>query len=93
MTVSALDSTGLRQAWDRMEALANWRQQSGIFASTRADQARQWFAEDLRAEVMTLLTRDPDLRARMTALEEAVARGEMTPAVAARAALAPLRSA
>ncbi len=42
---------------------------------------------------MTLLTRDPGMRARMAALEEAVDRGEMTPAVAARAELAPLRSA
>ncbi|MFQ3254262.1 MAG: LAO/AO transport system kinase [Loktanella salsilacus] len=93
MTVSALDSTGLQAAWDQMETLAHWRQETGIFASTRADQARHWFTEDLRAEVMALLTRDPDLRARMTTLEDAVARGEMTPAVAARAALAPLRGA
>ena len=43
--------------------------------------------------MLALLTRDPELSARLESLEAAVARGEMTPAVAARAALAPLRTA
>ncbi len=93
MTVSALDSTGLEQAWDRMTELAEWRRATGIFAQTRAEQARHWFKEDLRSEMMSLLTRDPALQRRLIGLEEAVARGEMTPAVAARAALAPLKGA
>ncbi len=91
MTVSAIDGTGLALAWDRMTELADWRRQAGIQDRTRADQARHWFSEDLRAEVMTLLTRDPALRARLANLEQAVADGTMTPATAARAALAPLQ--
>ena len=91
MTVSALTDTGLAAAWDRMTELADWRRETGVLAQVRADQARHWFREDLRAEMLALLTRDPELSARLAGLEEAVARGEMTPAVAARAALAPLR--
>ncbi|MFZ3581563.1 methylmalonyl Co-A mutase-associated GTPase MeaB [Loktanella sp. DJP18] len=91
MTISALDGKGLAQAWDHMTALADWRRETGVLAQVRADQARHWFKEDLRAEMLALLTRDPELAARLATLEDAVARGEMTPAVAARAALAPLR--
>ena len=91
MTVSALDGAGLAQAWDRMQELAAWRRDTGVLAATRADQARHWFREDLRTEMLALLTRDPELQARMADLEAAVAAGQMTPALAARAALAPLR--
>ena len=93
MTISALDHVGLTEAWDRMTTLADWRRETGVLAQVRADQARHWFREDLRAEMLALLTRDPELSARLESLEAAVARGEMTPAVAARAALAPLRTA
>lgn len=90
MTVSAQDGTGLAQAWDRMTELADWRRTTGVMVQTRAAQAKHWFAEDLRTEMLTLLTRDPSLRARLDALEEAVAAGRMTPAMAAREALLPL---
>ncbi|SHE38257.1 LAO/AO transport system kinase [Loktanella atrilutea] len=91
MTVSAQDGAGLAEAWARMRDLADWRRDTGVMAATRADQARHWFREDLRAEMLALLTRDPALQARLTDLEAAVAAGRMTPAVAARAALAPLK--
>lgn len=91
MTVSAQDGAGLAEAWARMRHLADWRRDTGVMAATRADQARHWFREDLRAEMLALLTRDPALQARLTDLEAAVAAGRMTPAVAARAALAPLK--
>ncbi|MBU2360201.1 MAG: methylmalonyl Co-A mutase-associated GTPase MeaB, partial [Alphaproteobacteria bacterium] len=73
------------------QELAAWRRDTGVLAATRADQARHWFREDLRTEMLALLTRDPELQARMADLEAAVAAGRMTPALAARAALAPLR--
>ncbi|MBU2358735.1 MAG: methylmalonyl Co-A mutase-associated GTPase MeaB, partial [Alphaproteobacteria bacterium] len=57
MTVSALDGAGLAQAWDRMQELAAWRRDTGVLAATRADQARHWFREDLRTEMLALLTR------------------------------------
>lgn len=90
MTVSAQDGTGLTQAWAKMTELADWRRSTGVMAQTRAAQAKYWFAEDLRTEMLALLTRDPALRARLTTLEDAVAAGRMTPAMAARQALLPL---
>ncbi|RYH02260.1 methylmalonyl Co-A mutase-associated GTPase MeaB [Salipiger sp. IMCC34102] len=88
--VSALETEGLEAAWDEMRTLTAWRRRSGHFDATRAAQARHWFREELRAEMMALLTTDADLRERLTGLEDDVSAGRMTPAAAARAALAPL---
>ncbi|MBS1303978.1 methylmalonyl Co-A mutase-associated GTPase MeaB [Loktanella sp. SALINAS62] len=90
MTVSALDHSGLDQAWTDMQTLAAWRRDTGHWDAVRARQARHWFQEELRAEMMALLTNDATLRSRLADLENDVAQGRMTPAAAARAALAPL---
>ncbi|SEQ62342.1 LAO/AO transport system kinase [Loktanella sp. DSM 29012] len=90
LTVSALDQSGLTQAWDEMQALSDWRRATGHWDTTRAAQARHWFQQELRSEMMALLTHDAELRDRLTRLENDVAAGRLTPAAAARAALAPL---
>lgn len=90
MMVSALDGAGLVEAWEAVTKLEAWRRHSGIWDSTRADQARHWFSEELRAEMMALLTRDPALKGRLAALEAQVAAGTLTPSAAARSALAPI---
>ncbi|KQI68086.1 arginine transporter [Loktanella sp. 3ANDIMAR09] len=90
LTVSALDQSGLTQAWDEMQVLSDWRRATGHWDTTRAAQARHWFQQELRSEMMALLTHDAELRDRLTGLENEVAAGRLTPAAAARAALAPL---
>jgi len=90
MTLSAIEGAGLPEAWDAVQTLIGWRRDHGLFEATRADQARRWFGDELRAEMMALLTRDPALKARLESLEADVAAGRMTPAAAARKALAPL---
>ena len=90
MTVSAITGAGLATAWDAVTALNDWRQQAGLRDANRAEQARHWFRAELQAEVFAQLTRDPGLRNRLAALEEAVATGRLSPAAAATAALAPL---
>ncbi len=90
MTVSAITGAGLATAWDAVTALNDSRQQAGLRDANRAEQARHWFRAELQAEVFAQLTRDPGLRKRLAALEEAVATRQMSPAAAATAALAPL---
>ncbi|GGL67223.1 methylmalonyl Co-A mutase-associated GTPase MeaB [Wenxinia marina] len=90
LTVSAATGAGIDIAWDAVTRLADLRRAAGILNRTRAEQARHWFAEELRAEMLTLLTRDPDLKARLARLEEDVAAGRTTPAAAAAEALRPL---
>lgn len=83
MTVSALETIGIAAAWDDMQALIKWRRETSVWATTRADQARYWFAEEVRLQLLSRIAADPDLRDRMTALEMDVAAGRITPAAAA----------
>ena len=83
MTVSALETVGLETAWAEMQTLVNWRRESSVWTSTRANQARYWFAEEVRLQLLARITADPDLHSRMMALEKDVAAGLITPAAAA----------
>lgn len=90
MTVSAVNGDGLAPAWDAVMRLAEWRRAQGIWDATRATQARQWFHDELMAEMLAHLTRDAGLQSRLASLKEAVTRGEIAPATAAAQALAPI---
>lgn len=90
MCVSALEETGLADAWEEMQALTAWRRKSGQFAARRAEQARRWFEEEVRHGLLARLTADPAIRARMEALGEAVAAGSAAPGKAAAEVLGEL---
>ncbi|TMV12866.1 methylmalonyl Co-A mutase-associated GTPase MeaB [Arenibacterium halophilum] len=91
MMVSAAQETGLTEAWAEIEALIGWRRENGHWQGRRAEQARFWFQEDVRQALLAQL-QTPDARARMRALGDAVARGEMPPGRAAQDMLADLRA-
>ncbi|MFO7758465.1 MAG: methylmalonyl Co-A mutase-associated GTPase MeaB [Roseovarius sp.] len=82
MCVSALQDEGLRDAWDEMMTLIDWRRATGHFAARRAAQARYWFAEEVRGALLAQLD-TPQARAAMEDYADRVARGDLTPAVAA----------
>src|SRR6056297_1080316 len=88
-TVSALTGAGLAEARQAMEALAAHRQESGAWAARRRGQARRWFEEEFRREVVRLATGAPG-GAEVAALADAVAEGRRSPASAAREAAARL---
>lgn len=90
LCVSAATGDGLAEAWSEITDLARWRRESGIWEATRTAQAEYWFAEELKAEMMALLTRDPVLAERLAELRAQVSRGDLSPGAAAREALAPL---
>ncbi len=83
MMVSALAREGLEAAWADIEHLSGWRRETGHWTRTRADQARYWFAEDVRQAMLARLE-TPWAQGRMAELSDAVASGEQTPAAAAR---------
>ncbi|MEL0437513.1 methylmalonyl Co-A mutase-associated GTPase MeaB [Phycobacter sp. K97] len=83
MMVSALAREGLETAWKDIEELASWRRESGNWERTRAEQARYWFAEDVRQALLARLE-TPWAKGRMAELSEEVAAGAQTPAAAAR---------
>jgi len=89
MTVSALENRGIGDAWAAIQSLAAWRRAEGHWANTRADQARHWFAQEVRQGLLAALDREPVLGL-MQLLGEKVALGQQTPDSAAADVLARL---
>lgn len=90
LMVSAMAESGLTEAWAEMQALINWRRETGHWDARRSDQARHWFREELHYGLLARLTADPDLVKRQASLADAVADGRRTPEAAAREVLEAL---
>jgi LAO/AO transport system kinase len=90
LTVSAVEEEGLAQAWEDMQALADWRRGNGHWQARRAAQARYWFEEEVRQALLARLQTE-DARNRMAELSQAVAEGRQNPSSAAEEMLAGLR--
>ena len=80
--VSALEATGLAEAWADILTLADWRKTHGHWQARRSQQARQWFEAEVRHGLLGVLAREPALGL-MTTLGKAVAQGSKTPEAAA----------
>ena len=82
VTVSALEEQGLRDAWDEMTKLTDWRREQGHFDSRRAEQQRYWFEEEVRqallAQLQTGIAKD-----HLATLGDHVAKGEISVSKAA----------
>ena len=83
MTVSALETIGLSEAWSEMKTLCNWRRETDVWERTRASQAKYWFAEEVRLQLLAKIARDPSLGDQMARLEKDVSAGRISPAAAA----------
>ncbi len=90
MTASALEAEGIAEVWSAVCELADFRRAAGHLAARRAEQARDWFEDEVRRGLIDRLGRDSGLAARMAALEDAVMRGEIAPGAAAEEILAAL---
>ena len=88
-TVSALEQTGLAEAWADVQSLADWRRIHGHWQARRAEQARQWFEAEVRHGLLAALSREP-ASGLMAVLGAAVAQGGKTPEAAAAELLALL---
>ncbi len=87
LPVSALESTGLREAWDEVAALADFRKASGFWDARRTEQACCWFEEEVRRGLLRRFAADRTSENEMQALRDAVAHGTRAPGAAAREAL------
>lgn len=90
LTVSALEVTGIKDAWQQVEALIEWRRDTGIWQQTRAAQAKFWFQAEVRAQLMERLTHNKDVAASIAQMERAVMDGTLLPAAAAAQVVANL---
>ncbi len=87
LPVSAVEGTGLPQAWEEMQSLATWRREHGHWDRARAEQAAHWFEHEVREGLLSRLRTDPEVKAAMARSARAVTAGEVTPTAAARAIL------
>lgn len=90
MPISALEEQGLTDAWQAMSDLAQYRRETGFWATRRAAQARGWFEDEVRQGLLKRLQRDPTAEAAMKSLSRDVAEGRRTPGAAAADVLARL---
>ncbi|HKL69783.1 methylmalonyl Co-A mutase-associated GTPase MeaB [Salibaculum sp.] len=83
LTVSALETGGIEDAWAEMQSLIAWRRDRGIWDQRRAGQALFWFREEVRAGLLAALEEDPSIATLLEDLQARVASGELLPALAA----------
>jgi LAO/AO transport system kinase len=88
LAVSALEGRGIDAVLDHIERRGAALGASGALAVRRAGQARAALWRELGEGLLDALKTDAALAQRLPALEAAVAAGTLTPAAAARAALA-----
>ncbi len=86
MLVSALQEDGLREVWEEMKRLIEWRRKTGHFSARRAEQARYWFEEEVRQGLLARLE-TPEMKAAMADAARQVAEGRTTPGSAAQGML------
>jgi LAO/AO transport system kinase len=86
LTVSAVEHNGLDQAWEEMQALAEWRRSHGHFTGRRAEQARFWFEAEVRERLLAKLAQDP-VKTALRELANQVETGDLSPSVAAQTLL------
>lgn len=82
MLVSALQQAGLEQTWQEITTLIEWRRAKGHWATTRAQQSRHWFEEEVRRGLLAVLQQEP-AKGILTQLGAEVTSGRKTPEVAA----------
>ncbi|MHA3915992.1 methylmalonyl Co-A mutase-associated GTPase MeaB [Halovulum sp. GXIMD14793] len=90
LSLSSITGHGLADATAEVEALANWRSQSGLLQTRRQHQQHSWFEEELRAGLTQRLATDPRARHLRADLETALTKEQISPTAAARQLLATL---
>jgi LAO/AO transport system kinase len=82
VTYSALTGQGIAELWNRILEHREKLTASGEFARRRREQQVKWMWTMLDDRLFMRLKTDPALRARLPALEAAVAEGRLSPALA-----------
>jgi LAO/AO transport system kinase len=82
VTYSALTGDGIADLWGRVLEHRERLTGSGELARRRREQQVKWMWTMLDDRLFTRLKTDPGLRARLPALEAAVAEGRLSPALA-----------
>ncbi|MEM7438347.1 MAG: methylmalonyl Co-A mutase-associated GTPase MeaB [Pseudomonadota bacterium] len=90
MTISAIEESGLQDAWSEMQALTDWRKDHGVWESKRKAQAALWFTREVERGWLSRLDADPARRALRDQLGAEVSAGRISPDAAAAELLAQM---
>lgn len=82
VTYSALTGRGIPDLWDTVLQHHKRLTETGEIVERRREQQVKWMWSMLEDRVFTRVRSDPQLKARLPALEKAVAKGELSPALA-----------
>ena len=83
ITYSALTGNGVSDLWNHVLAHRAAMDKSGEFAQQRREQQVKWMWTMIEERLVGRVKSDADIKARLPALEAAVAEGRLSPAVAA----------
>ena len=73
---SALNGTGIAEAWGHVEQFRRRFTENGWIAVRRAEQAKQWMWAEIRESLTASLSDDETVKSRLKELEAAVVNGE-----------------
>ena len=82
MSVSAINESGIDNAWDAMTELLQWRRSKGHYDLNRSSQARFWFEEEVRQGLLDSLCKKEIIEL-IRSFGTQVELGEMQPSTAA----------
>lgn len=91
--VSGLTGAGVPEVWERIERFYATLEPKGAIARRRQQQMLDWLSSLIHAELQSRFDRDPNVRAKLPALKQALLGGEMTAVRAAKLLLAAHRGA
>ncbi len=83
-TCSALDGSGVAQAWAIIQRYRATMTANGAIDASRAGQAKAWLWSEIAEDLLETLKEDAEIRRLAVELESVVAAGQTSPRVAAR---------
>jgi LAO/AO transport system kinase len=86
--VSAIENRGMDDVWQAAKRYQAAIQETGTFDARRARQATRWMWAEVEENLLTALKNDPEAGALAVKLEQDVADGAQSPAIAAKQILA-----
>jgi len=87
---SGLTGAGMPELWEAVQTLRRAREASGEWQARRGRQAKAWLWNEISESLVGALKADPEVAARLPALEKQVETGCTTPSAAARELLGKL---
>lgn len=75
---STLSSLGIEEIWQLVQDYMAFTRENGYFEHRRREQARYWLEDTIQRQLQHLFYHHPKVKARLTAIQEAVVSGRMS---------------